>query len=186
MTSTAPPTVLIVEQYIQIFPIKTLTRLSGSNPPKHEIVLLKRECLANLSSIFSTLPSCPMSWTKFLQTDAEFLQLHGTAWIAPTEPIYPNHTQWVPTHIVSQDLRQYNTKIRQYMEQVNIRDTIFLHMLEATPKNLVAALEEPIFAFKRRMSLQIYTHLANKYNKITSTEIRENDTAMKATFDPST
>ena len=67
-----------------------------------------------------------MIWVKFLQPNAEFLQLHGTAWIAPTEPIYPNHTQWVPTHVVIQDLCLYNTKIRQYMGKVSIRDAIHL------------------------------------------------------------
>ena len=151
MNLTALPVVFTAKQYIQIFPIKTLTHLSISNLPKHKIVRLKSKGLANISSVFSTLLSGTTIWTNILQTDAEFFHLHGTAWLTHIEPNYPNHTQWISIHIVNQYLRTFNIELRQNMEHINIKDAIRIPMLEAIPKNLIDGLKDPINLFNRRL-----------------------------------
>ena len=186
MTSTAPPTVSTPEEFIKSFPNTELTKLSKTNPSKAEIIRLKSELLENLATIYCTLPSGRCSWMAIIQTDAEFQAFHQQQWVEPTFPVYPVHGQWIPQHQVDQDLRQYNVSLRQFMEFNNIKDAVRNQILAAVDESLIASLKEVIMRFSRRTPRELIQHLERKYNKLTTTDIRQNDLAMKEPFDPTT
>ena len=72
------------------------------------------------------------------------------------------------------------------MEYTNLSDALRLQLLTSIDKNTLSTLKKEVYGFSHRSPLEIFSHINNKYNRLTTRDISRNYTKIKEPFDTST
>ena len=169
MTSTVPS----IEDFTNAFP-NHLTPIVGE-PTYQTLKELKDQLKANANHGYLGLILSPAAY----------------ATISPTafgEPAYPDQHPAIPAGTnaanTSAIIRCHTKDTRQWREFKNVSTTLKNQLLSAVDDIYVYALRDRHVGYMTQSIHNLLTHLFNKYGNITQLELEDNDTKMRALWDP--
>ena len=179
MTSTVPS----VEDFTNAFP----NHLSPivSEPTYQTLEELKDQLKANAASIPTTLGGGNHGFLGLILSPAAYATISPTAF---TEPTYPGQHPTIPAGTnaatTSAIIRRHTEDTRQWREFKNVSTALKNQLLSAVDDIYVRALRDRHVGYMNQTIRNLLTHLFDNYGNITQLELEDNDTKMRALWDP--
>ena len=179
MTSTVPS----IEDFTNAFP-NQLTPIAGE-PTYQTLKALKDQLKANAASIPTTLGGGNHGYLGLILSPAAYATISPTAFV---EPAYPGQHPTIPAGTnaanTSTIIRQHTEDTRQWREFKNVSTALKNQLLRAVDDIYVRALRDQHVGYMNQSIRNLLTHLFNNYGNITQLELEDNDTKMRALWDP--
>ena len=179
MTTTVPS----VEDVTNAFPT-AVTKITGE-PNYESLKNLKDELKANAASIPTTLGGGTHGYLGLILSPAAYATIAATQFI---EPIYPGQHPNVPASTsaanTSTIVRRHTEDLRQWREFKNVNTALKNQLLSALNDIYIRALKDRHVGYMNQSIHAILQHLFDNYGNITPLELEDNDTKMRATWDP--
>ena len=179
MTTSVPS----VEDITNVFPTP-ITKITGE-PNYESLKHLKDQLKANAASIPTTLGGGNHGYLGLILSPAAYTTITATQFV---EPIYPGQHPNVPastsTANTSTIIRHHTDDLRQWCEFKNVNTTLKNQLLTAIDDIYVCALKDCHVGYMNQSIRTILQHLFDNYGNITPLELEDNDTKMRATWDP--
>ena len=179
MTTAVPS----VEDVTTAFPT-AVTKITGE--PNYETLKnLKDELKANAASIPTTLGGGTHGYLGLILSPAAYATIAATQFI---EPIYPGQHPNVPAGTsaanTSTIVCRHTEDLRQWREFKNVNTALKNQLLSALDDIYIRALKDRHVGYMNQSIRAILQHLFDNYGNITPLELEDNDTKMRATWDP--
>ena len=146
---------------------------------------LKDELKANAASIPTTLGGGTHGYLGLILSPAAYATIAATQFI---EPIYPGQHPNVPAGTsaanTSTIVRRHTEDLRQWREFKNVNTALKNQLLSALDDIYIRALKDHHVGYMNQSIRAILQHLFDNYGNITPLELEDNDTKMRATWDP--
>ena len=179
MTSSVPS----VEDITNEFPTP-ITKITGE-PNYESSKYLKNQLKANAASIPTTLRGGNHGYLGLILSPAIYTTIAATQFV---EPIYPRQHPNVPTGtsatVTSTIVCCHKENLCQWREFKNVNTTLNNQLLSALDDIYVHALKDRHVGYMNQSIHTILQHLFDNYGNITPLELEDNDTKMRATWDP--
>ena len=179
MTSTVPS----VEDFTNAFPIH-LSPIVGE-PTYQTLKELKDQLKANAASIPTTLGGGHHGYLGLILSPAAYATISPTAF---TEPAYLGQHPTIPAGTnattTSAIIRRHTEDTRQWREFKNVSTALKNQLLSAVDDIYVRALRDRHVGYMNQTIRNLLTHLFDNYGNITQLELEDNDTKMRALWDP--
>ena len=179
MTTAVPS----VEDVTNAFPT-AVTKITGE-PNYESLKNLKDELKANAASIPTTLGGGTHGYLGLILSPAAYATIAATQFI---EPIYPGQHPNVPAGTsaanTSTIVRRHTEDLRQWREFKNVNTALKNQLLSALDDIYIRALKDRHVGYMNQSIRAILQHLFDNYGNITPLELEDNDTKMRATWDP--
>ena len=179
MTLTVPS----VEDFTNAFP-SHLTPIVGE-PTYQTLKELKDQLKANAASIPTTLGGGNHGYLGLILSPAAYTTISPTAFV---EPAYPGQHPAIPAGTnaanTSAIIRRHTEDTRQWREFKNVSTALKNQLLSAVDDIYVRALRDRHVGYMNQSIRNLLTHLFNNYGNITQLELEDNDTKMRALWDP--
>ena len=179
MTSSVPS----VKDITNAFPTP-ITKITGE-PNYESLKYLKDQLKANAASIPTTLGDGNHGYLGLILSPAAYTTIAATQFV---EPIYPGQHPNVPAGTsatnTSTIVRRHTEDQRQWREFKNVNTTLKNQLLSALDDIYVRALKDHHIGYMNQSIRTILQHLFDNYGNITPLELEDNDTKMRATWDP--
>ena len=179
MTTAVPS----VEDVTNAFPT-AVTKITGE-PNYESLKNLKDELKANAASIPTTLGGGTHGYLGLILSPAAYATIAATQFI---EPIYPGQHPNVPAGTsaanTSTIVRRHTEDLRQWREFKNVNTALKNQLLSALDDIYICALKDCHVGYMNQSIRAILQHLFDNYGNITPLELEDNDTKMRATWDP--
>ena len=180
MTSSVPS----VEDFTNAFPTQ-VTPIVGE-PTYATLKTLKDQLKANTTSVPTTLGGGNHGYLGLILSPATYATISPTAFI---EPAYPGqHTPSSlpapvpPTQMPSSDATQKT--LDNGASSKNVPTALKNQLLSAVKDIYVRALRDRHVGYMNQSIRHLLTHLFENYGNITQLELEDNDTKMRALWDP--
>ena len=179
MTTSIPS----VEDIINAFPTP-ITKITGE-PNYESLKHLKDQLKANATSIPTTLGGGNHSYLGLILSPAAYTTITATQFI---EPIYPGQHPNVPAGTSAANtttlVRRHTEDLRQWREFKNVNTALKNQLLTSIDDIYIHALKDRHVGYMNQSICTILQHLFDNYGNITPLELEDNDTKMRATWDP--
>ena len=179
MSSSVPS----VEDITNAFPTP-ITTITGE-PNYESLKTLKEQLKANAASIPTTLGGGNHGYLGLILSPAAYTTITATQFV---EPVYPGQHPNVPagtsTANTSTIVRRHTEDLHQWCEFKNVNTALKNQLLSALDDIYVCALKDHHVGYMNQSIRTILQHLFNNYGNITPLELEDNDTKMRATWDP--
>ena len=179
MTTAVPS----VEDVTNAFPT-AVTTITGE-PNSESLKTLKDELKANENIIPTTLGGGTHGYLGLILSPAAYATIAATQFI---EPIYPGQHPNVPAGTsaanTSTIVRRHTEDLRQWHEFKNVNTALKNQLLSALDDIYIRALKDRHVGYMNQSIRAILQHLFDNYGNITPLELEDNDTKMRATWDP--
>ena len=179
MTTSVPS----VEDVTNAFPT-AITKITGE-PNYESLKILKDELKANAASIPTTLGSGTHGYLGLILSPATYATVAATQFI---EPIYPGQHPNVPAGTSASNtstiVRRHTEDLCQWREFKNVITALKNQLLSALDDIYIRALKDRHVGYMNQSIRAILQHLFDNYDNITPLELEDNDTKMRATWDP--
>ena len=179
MTSTVPS----IEDFTNAFP-NHLSPIVGE-PTYQTLKELKNQLKANAASIPTTLGGGHHGYLGLILSPAAYATISPTAF---TEPAYPGQHPTIPAGTnaatTSAIIRRHTEDTRQWREFKNVSTALKNQLLSAVDDIYVRALRDRHVGYMNQTIRNLLTHLFDNYGNITQLELEDNDTKMRALWDP--
>ena len=179
MTTAVPS----IEDVTNAFPT-AVTKITGE-PNYESLKTLKDEQKANAASIPTTLGGGTHGYLGLILSPAAYATIAATQFI---EPIYPGQHPNVPAGTsaanTSTIVRRHTEDLRQWREFKNVNTALKNQLLSALDDIYIRALKDRHVGYMNQSIRAILQHLFDNYGNITPLELKDNDTKMRATWDP--
>ena len=179
MTSSVPS----VKDITNTFP-KPITKIMGE-PNYESLKNLKDQLKANAASIPTTLGGGNHGYLGLILSPAAYATIAANQFI---EPIYPGQHPNVPAGTnaanTSTIVRRHTEDLCQWREFKNVNTALKNQLLSALDDIYVCALKDRHVGYMNQSIRTILAHLLNNYGNITPLEFEDNNTKMRATWDP--
>ena len=179
MTTSVPS----VEDISNAFPTP-VTKIEGK--PNYEgLKTLKDQLKANAASIPTTLGGGNHGYLGLILSPAAYATIAATQFI---EPVYPGQHPNVPAGTsaanTSTIIRRHMEDLRQWREYKNVSTALKNQLLSALDDIYIRTLKDRHVGYMNQSIRAILQHLFDNYGNITPLELEDNDTKMRATWDP--
>ena len=162
-------------------PITTIT----GKPNYESLKTLKEQLKANAASIPTTLGGGNHGYLGLILSPAAYTTITATQFI---EPIYPGQHPNVPAGTsaanTSTIVRHRTEDLRQWREFKNVNTALKNQLLSALDDIYIRALKDRHVGYMNQSICTILQHLFDNYGNITPLKLEDNDTKMRATWDP--
>ena len=179
MTST----VLSIEDFTNAFP-NHLTPIV-SEPTYQTLKELKDQLKANAASIPTTLGGGNHGYLGLILSPAAYATISPTAFV---KPAYPGQHPAIPAGTnaanTSAIIRRHTEDMRQWREFKNVSSALKNQLLGAVDDIYIRALRDCHVGYMNQSIRNLLTHLFSNYGNITQLELEDNDTKMRALWDP--
>ena len=179
MTTSVPS----VEDITNAFPT-AITKIT-CEPNYESLKTLKDELKANAASIPTTLGGGTHGYLGLILSPAAYATIAATQFI---EPIYPGQHPNVPAGTsatnTSTIVRCHTEDLRQWREFKNVNTALKNQLLSTLDDIYIRALKDRHVGYMNQSICAILQHLFDNYGNITPLELEDNDTKMRATWDP--
>ena len=179
MTSSVPS----VEDITNAFPTP-ITKIMGK-PNYESLKNLKDQLKANAASIPTTLGGGNHGYLGLILSPAAYATITANQFI---KPVYPRQLPYVPAGTnaanTSTIVRRHTEDLRQWREFKNVNTVLKNQLLSALDDIYVRALKDRHVRYMNQSIRTILTHLFDNYSNITPLELKDNNTKMRATWDP--
>ena len=179
MTTSVPS----VEDITNAFPTP-ITKIT-SEPNYESLKHLKDQLKANAASIPTTLGGGNHGYLGLILSPAAYTTIAATQYV---EPIYPGQHPNVPAGTsaanTSTIICRHTEDLRQWRKFKNINTTLKNQLLTSIDDIYVHALKDRHIGYMNQSIRTILQHLFDNYGNITPLELEDNDTKMRATWDP--
>ena len=179
MTSSVPS----VEDFTNAFPTQ-LTPIVGE-PTYATLKTLKDQLKANAASIPTTLGGGNHGYLGLILSPATYATISLTAFI---EPAYPGQHPAIPAGAnatnTSAIICSHTEDTRQWREFKNISTALKAQLLSAVEDIYVRALRDRHVGYMNQSICNLLSHLFENYGKITQLELEDNNTKLRALWDP--
>ena len=179
MTSSIPS----VEDLTNTFPTQ-LTPIVGI-PTYATLKTLKDQLKANSASVPTTLGGGNHGYLGLIHLPATYATISPTAFV---EPAYPGQHPAIPAGTnaanTSAIVRLRTEDTRQWHECKNVSTALNNQLLSAVEDIYVRALHDHHVGYMKQSIRNLLTHLFDNYGNITQLELEDNDTRMRALWDP--
>ena len=179
MTTSVPS----VEDIINAFhtPITKITGEPNYESLKHLMDQLK----ANAASIPAISGGGNHGYLGLILSPAAYITITATQFV---EPIYPGQHPNVPAGTSTANtttlVRRHTEDLRQWREFKNVNTMLKNQLLTPIDNIYVRALKVRHVGYMNQSIRTILQHLFDNYGNITPLELEDNDTKMRATWDP--
>ena len=179
MTTAVPS----VEDVTNAFPT-TVTKITGE-PNYESLKNLKDELKANAASIPTTLGGGTHGYLGLILSPAAYATIAATQFIAPIYPgQHPNVPAGTSAANTSTIVRRHTEDLRQWREFKNVNTALKNQLLSALDDIYIRALKDRHVGYMNQSIRAILQHLFDNYGNITPLELEDNDTKMRAPWDP--
>ena len=179
MTSSVPS----VEDITNVFPTP-ITKITGE-PNYESLKNLKDQLKANAASIPTTLGGGNHGYLSLILSPAPYTTITANQFI---EPVYPGQHPNVPAGTnaanTSTIVRRHTEDLCQWCKFKNVNTALKTQLLSALDDIYIRALKDHHFGYMNQSIRTILTHLFDNYSNITPLELEDNNTKMRATWDP--
>ena len=179
MTSSVPG----VEDITNTFPTP-ITKITGE-PNYESSKYLKNQLKANAASIPTTLGGGNHGYLGLILSPATYTTITATQFV---EPIYPGQHPNVPDGTSAADTStivcRHKENLCQCREVKNVNTTLNNQLLSALDDIYVHAMKDRHVGYMYQSIHTILQHLFDNYGNIIPLELEDNDTKMRATWDP--
>ena len=179
MTSFVPS----VEDYTNAFP-NQLTPIVGE-PTYATLKTLKDQLKANAASVPTTLGGGNHGYLGLILSPAAYATISPTAFV---KPAYPGQHPAIPAGTnaanTSAIIRRHTEDTRKWCESKTVSTTLKNQLLSAVEDIYVQALCNRHVGYMNQSICNLLTHLLENYGNITQLELEDNDTKMRALWDP--
>ena len=179
MTSSVPS----VEDFTNAFPTQ-LTPIMGE-PTYATLKTLKDHLKANATSVPTTLGGGNHGYLGLILSPATYTTISPTAFIEPVNPgqhpAIPAGTNAANTSAI---IRRHTEDTRQWREFKTVSTALKNQLLSAVEDIYVRALRDRHVGYMNQSIRNLLTHLFENYGNITQLELEDNDTKMRALWDP--
>ena len=179
MSSSVPS----VEDISNAFPtpITTIT----DEPNYESLKTLKEQLKANAASIPTTLGGGNHGYLGLILSPAAYTTITATQFV---EPVYPGQHPNVPPGTsaanTSTIVHRHTEDLRQWREFKNVNTALKNQLLSALDDIYICALKDCHIRFMNQSIRTILQHLFDNYSNINPLELEDNNTKMRATWDP--
>ena len=146
---------------------------------------LKDQLKPNAASVPTTLGSGNHGYLILILSPAAYATISPTAFI---KPAYPRQHPAIPAGTnaanTSAIIRRHTEDIRQWREFKNVSTTLKNQLLSTVEDIYVRALRDHHVGYMKQSISNLLTHLFENYGNITQLELEDNDTKMRALWDP--
>ena len=179
MTTSVPS----VEDITNAFPTP-ITKITGK--PNYEgLKHLKDQLKANAASIPTTLGGGTHGYLGLILSPAAYATIAATQFIEPGYPgQHPNVPAGTNAANISTIVRRHTEDLRQWREFKNVNTALKNQLLSAIDDIYIRALKHRHVGYMNQSIRAILQHLFDNYSNITPLELEDNDTKMRATWDP--
>ena len=179
MTTSVPR----VEDITNAFPTP-ITKITDK--PNYEgLKNLKDQLKANAASIPTTLGDGTHGYLGLILSPAAYATIAATQFI---EPVYPGQHPNVPDGTsaanTSTIVWRHTEDLRQWREFKNVNTAQKNQLLSTLDDIYIRALKDRHVGYMNQSIRAILQHLFDNYGNITPLELEDNDTKMRATWDP--
>ena len=179
MSSSVPS----VEDITNAFPTP-ITTITGE-PNNESLKTLKEQLKANAASIPTTLGGGNNGYLGLILSPAAYTTITATQFV---EPVYPGQHPNVPagtsTANTSTIVRRHTKDLRQWRKFKKVNTALKNQLLSTLDDIYVRALKDRHVGYMNQSICTILQHLFDNYGNITPLELEDNDTKMRATWDP--
>ena len=179
MTSSVPS----VEDFTNAFPTQ-VTPIVGE-PAYATLKTLKDQHKANAASVPTTLGGGNHGYLGLILSPATYATISPTVFI---EPAYPGQHPAIPAGTraanTSAIIRHHTEDTRQWHEFKNVSTALKNQLLSAVEDIYVRALRDRHVGYMNQSIRNLLTHLFENYGNSTQLELEDNDTKMRALWDP--
>ena len=179
MTTSVPS----VEDITNAFPTP-ITKITGE--PNYEgLKHLKDQLKANAASIPTTLGGGTHGYLGLILSPVAYATIAATQFIEPGYPDqHPNVPAGTSAANTSTIIRHHTEDLRQWREFKNVNTALKNQLLSAIDDIYIRALKDRHVGYMNQSIRAILQHLFDNYGNITPLELEDNDTKMRATWDP--
>ena len=179
MTSSVPS----VEDFTNAFP--TQLTPSVGEPTYATLKTPKDQLKANTASIPTTLGGGNHGYIGLILSPATYTTISPTAFI---KPVYPGQHPAIPAGTnaanTSAIIRRHTEDTQQWREFKNVSTALKNQLLSAVEDIYVRALRDRHVGYMNQSICNLLTPLFENYGNITQLELEDNDTKMRALWDP--
>ena len=178
--STSVPS---VEDITNAFPtpITTIT----AEPNYESLKTLKDQLKTNAASIPTTLGGGNHGYLGLILSPAAYATIAATQFVEPIYPgQHPNVLASTSAANTSTIVRRHTEDLRQWHEFKNVNTALKNKLLSALDDIYVRTLKDRHVGYMNQPIHTILQHLFENYGNITPLELEDNDTKMRATWDP--
>ena len=179
ITSSIPS----VEDFTNAFPTQ-VTPIVGE-PTYATLKTLKDQLKANAASVPTTLGGGNHGYLGLILSPATYVTISPTAFI---EPAYPGQHPAISASTnaanTSAIIRCHTEDTRQWREFKNVSTALKNQLLSAAEDIYVRALRDRHVGYMNQSIRNLLTHRFENYGNITQLELEDNDTKMRALWDP--
>ena len=177
------PSIPGIEDFTNAFPTQ-LTPIVGK-PTYATLKTLKDQLKANAASISTTLGGGNHGYLGLILSPATYATISPTAFI---EPAYPGQHPAIPagTNAANSSaiIGRHTEDTRQWCKFKNVTTALKNQLLNAVEDIYVRALRDRHVGYMNQSICNLLTHLFENYGNITQLELEDNDTKMRALWDP--
>ena len=172
-----------VKDITNVFP-RPITKIMGK--PNYEgLKTLKDQLKANAASIPTRLGGGDHGYLRLILSPVAYATISANQFI---EPIYPGQHPNVPAVTnaanTSTIVRRHTEDLCQWRTFKNVNTVLKNQLLSALDDIYVRTLKDRHFGYMNQSICTILTHLFNNYSNIKPLKLEDNDTKMRATWDP--
>ena len=179
MTTSVPS----VEDIINACPTP-ITKITGE-PNYESLKHLTDQLKANAASIPTTLGGGNHGYLGLILSPAAYTTITATQFIEPICPgQHPNIPAGTSAANTSTLVRRHTEDLHQWREFKNVNTALQNQLLTAIDDIYVRALKDRHVGYMNQSIRTILQHLFDNYGNITPLELEDNDTKMRATWDP--
>ena len=179
MTSSVPG----VEDFTNAFP-NQLTPIVGE-PTYATLKTLKDQLKANAASVPTTLGGSNHGYLSLILSPAAYATISPTAFVEPTypgqHPAIPAGTNAANTSTI---IHRHTEDTQQWRELKNVSTALKNQLLSAIEDIYIQALRDRHVGYMNQSICNLLTHVFENYGNITQLELEDNDTKMRALWDP--